>query len=99
MRVGFVGVGKIGHAMCRRFVEGGYEVVAYDLEEAALARIVALGAARARSAADVAARCDIHLLGGPGAGSVGKIANNIMSMCNMLAANEAFLMGKRWGIA
>src|SRR5580765_1210250 len=59
MRIGFVGVGKIGHPMCRRFVEGGYEVVAYDVDDGALSRIAELGAARGTSAADVAARSDV----------------------------------------
>src|SRR4051794_2863916 len=178
--------------MCRRFLDGGYDVVAFDLDADVLARITALGAEAAGGPAEVSSRSDvafcclptpaaveqvvagddgllagagartivdlstndpdvvrrlaeraravgvdfldspvaggvpkaedgtltlivggdeeafervrpllerlgssIHLLGGPGAGSVGKIANNIMSMCNMLAANEAFLVVKR----
>lgn len=59
--IGFVGLGNMGGPMCRRLVEAGYDVVAYDLSVAALQAAVDAGATAATSAADAAARCDVFL--------------------------------------
>ena len=59
--IGFVGLGNMGGPMCRRLVEAGYSVVAFDLSATALDTAVAAGATAASSAADAAARCDIFL--------------------------------------
>lgn len=37
MRVGFLGLGPMGGPMCRRVVEAGYRVAAYDRDADALA--------------------------------------------------------------
>ncbi len=39
MKVGFVGVGMMGGPMCRNVLKGGHEVVVYDLNPDALARV------------------------------------------------------------
>jgi 6-phosphogluconate dehydrogenase len=44
MRLGFVGLGKMGLNMVTRLVEGGHEVVAYDLKQAAVESAGAAGA-------------------------------------------------------
>jgi 3-hydroxyisobutyrate dehydrogenase len=39
MKVGFVGVGMMGGPMCRNVLKGGHEVVVYDLNPDAMARV------------------------------------------------------------
>ena len=38
-RIGFVGLGNIGFPMCRRLLESGYEVLAYDANPEAVSRL------------------------------------------------------------
>ncbi|MGO9497021.1 MAG: NAD(P)-dependent oxidoreductase [Solirubrobacteraceae bacterium] len=53
-RVGFVGLGNMGGPMCGHLVEAGFEVTAFDLDAAALARWVQAGARAAGSVAECA---------------------------------------------
>ena len=56
MKLAMLGLGKMGANMTERLLEGGHEVVAYDLREAAVARAVeggAIGAGSAREVADL----------------------------------------------
>ncbi len=53
-RVGFIGLGNMGGPMCGHLVRAGFEVTAFDLNEAALARLVEAGARGADSAAECA---------------------------------------------
>jgi 3-hydroxyisobutyrate dehydrogenase len=51
----------MGGPMCKRLLDAGYPVTAFDLKNSALEAAVAQGAARAESAADCAAKVDIFL--------------------------------------
>ena len=59
--IGFVGLGNMGRPMCQRLVAAGYPVTAFDINESALAAVVAIGAAAASSATDCAASADVFL--------------------------------------
>lgn len=59
--VGFIGVGRMGGPMARRLVAAGHSLVVYDKQDSAVAALVALGAQRADSPRDVAARADYVL--------------------------------------
>jgi 3-hydroxyisobutyrate dehydrogenase len=59
MRVGFIGTGAMGRPMVKNLIAKGHAVVAYDVVATALAEAVALGAARAGSAAEAAKSADI----------------------------------------
>ena len=59
--LGFVGLGNMGGPMCKRLLDAGYAVTAFDLNAVALDTAVAAGAVRARSAADCATDVDIFL--------------------------------------
>ncbi|MCX6631823.1 MAG: 2-hydroxy-3-oxopropionate reductase [Candidatus Solibacter sp.] len=61
MTVGFVGLGIMGKPMSRNLLKAGYELVVYDVVDSAVVEIVAAGAARGESAADVAARSEITI--------------------------------------
>ena len=60
MKVGFVGLGVMGRPMCLNLLKAGYEVTAYDPFAAkALDEVVAAGAVRGTSNADVASKSDV----------------------------------------
>jgi 6-phosphogluconate dehydrogenase len=51
MRLGMIGIGRMGAAMIRRLIEGGHECVAYDRSKEAVDGVVAHGATGVRSIA------------------------------------------------
>ncbi len=57
-KIGFIGVGIMGRPMAKNLIEQGYQVVGYDLNEDALAQVLAYGAEKGFSPQDVAARTD-----------------------------------------
>lgn len=57
--IGFVGIGMMGLPMSSRLLGAGFEVVAYDIRQEAIDKIVAKGAKPATSAADVASKTDV----------------------------------------
>lgn len=59
-RVGFIGLGIMGRPMCKNLLNAGYTVTAFDpYAHAALDDVVACGALRGESNADVAAKSDV----------------------------------------
>lgn len=60
MKVGFIGLGIMGKPMAKNLLKAGYEVTAFDpFAKANLDEVVAAGAARGESNADVASRSDV----------------------------------------
>jgi 3-hydroxyisobutyrate dehydrogenase-like beta-hydroxyacid dehydrogenase len=55
MKVGFVGLGRMGSGMARRVIEGGHDVAVYDVARGAVDRLVDAGA---RGTASLAEVCD-----------------------------------------
>ena len=74
MQLGFIGVGNIGTPMCRHLIEAGHTVVAYDVSEANLSRIVNLGAQAAASPKAVAQACEVVFSSLPGPREVEQVA-------------------------
>lgn len=58
MRIGMVGLGRMGGNMARRLMQAGHEVVAYDVQTEAVDEIAAEGATPARSLSELAAALD-----------------------------------------
>ena len=54
MKIGFVGVGNIGHHLAASLLRAGFEVTVFDLDKSAIDRLVALGARAANSPSEVA---------------------------------------------
>ena len=54
MRVGFVGVGRLGGHLATSLVNAGFDVVVHDRDDEAVRRLVAAGAETAGSPAEVA---------------------------------------------
>lgn len=63
--IGFIGVGRMGGAMAQRLLDAGHELAVYDPSEVALAPLVARGAQRCSSPAEVASRTTIVLASVP----------------------------------
>lgn len=59
--IGFVGLGNMGSPMCRRLIDSGYQVLAFDINPTATELIGEYGADLASSAVDAAIRCDLLL--------------------------------------
>jgi 3-hydroxyisobutyrate dehydrogenase-like beta-hydroxyacid dehydrogenase len=57
--VGFIGLGIMGGPMAANVLAKGHRLTVHDVDQGAVARLVARGAAAADSPAAVAARCDI----------------------------------------
>jgi 4-hydroxybutyrate dehydrogenase / sulfolactaldehyde 3-reductase len=59
--VGFIGLGTMGGPMARNVMKGGFSLVAYDADAAALRRAVEAGARPAESPREVAAQADVTI--------------------------------------
>jgi 3-hydroxyisobutyrate dehydrogenase len=59
IRVGFIGLGNMGGPMCGHLVEAGFDVTAFDLNDAALVRLVEAGARAAGSVAECARGAEV----------------------------------------
>lgn len=62
MKVGVIGAGLLGTACAQRLIKGGFEVLAYDVDEAKRAAAAKLGAKTAASVAEAAKACAILVL-------------------------------------
>ncbi len=59
MNVGFIGLGVMGAPMAANILKGGHALTVFDLDQAAMARLTALGARAATSPREVGAASDI----------------------------------------
>lgn len=66
VRVGFIGLGKMGSNMSKRLIEAGYQLVVYDIFKEKTRALAELGAQVADSGEDVARQSDVILLSIPG---------------------------------
>jgi 3-hydroxyisobutyrate dehydrogenase-like beta-hydroxyacid dehydrogenase len=60
--VGFIGLGTMGRGMARRLVAAGLAVKVFDVNEAAVADLVAAGATAGGSLAELGATCDVLMI-------------------------------------
>ncbi len=56
MKIAMIGLGKMGANMVQRLLKGGHQVVAFDLNEAAIQAVEAAGAEGARTLDEIAAK-------------------------------------------
>ena len=62
VRVGFIGVGRMGNPICRHILQAGFELTVFDLQAEAMEKLVALGARAATSACQVAQNSRVILV-------------------------------------
>lgn len=58
-KIGFIGLGIMGKPMAKNLIKAGYQLVVYDLNQAAVEEVVAAGAAPGTSPMDVASQVEI----------------------------------------
>ena len=58
MKVGFIGLGNVGHKLAGSLVRNGVDVTVLDLDEGAMARLVEVGAKAGASPAALARECE-----------------------------------------
>ncbi|MYW96118.1 NAD(P)-dependent oxidoreductase [Amycolatopsis rubida] len=66
MKVGYIGLGRMGRGMALNLIKAGYEVVVFDRSADALAAVVGAGARAADSVADLARGVDVVFTSLPG---------------------------------
>lgn len=59
LKVGFIGLGKMGRGMALNLCKKGFKLVVYDINEQAVKDLVSAGAQRGQSAADVSRDVDV----------------------------------------
>ena len=59
MKIGFIGLGIMGKPMAKNLLKAGYDLVAFDVVKPNLDEVVAAGAEKGSSSADVASKCEI----------------------------------------
>lgn len=60
--IGFIGLGIMGESMCKRIIEGDYEVRAYDIDESKRKVMANLGAREATSLEEVASESGVIII-------------------------------------
>jgi 2-hydroxy-3-oxopropionate reductase len=73
-KIGFIGIGIMGYHMSRNLLEAGYPLIAYDVSEEAVNRIVEFGAEKGKSSKEVAILSDIVITMLPDSPDVEKAA-------------------------
>src|SRR5262245_44218055 len=59
MKVGFIGLGRMGRGMARRVLDGGHDLAVYDVVREATAEFAAAGARVASSVKELCAGSDV----------------------------------------
>lgn len=75
--LGFVGLGNMGRPMATRLLNAGWDVIVYDLDEAAVQALVQGGAQPAQSVVDVANKASTVLLSLPNPAIVQTVAQEL----------------------
>lgn len=67
MKVGFIGLGRMGYALASHLLNNHVDLTVYDVQAAPVGKLVAQGASRAANAQDLASRVDLvfTMLPGP----------------------------------
>ncbi|HSK68877.1 MAG TPA: 2-hydroxy-3-oxopropionate reductase [Candidatus Limnocylindria bacterium] len=61
MKIGFIGLGIMGKPMAKNLLKAGYDLTVFDLNQAAVAEVVAAGAKQAKDAREAAGAADVIL--------------------------------------
>jgi 2-hydroxy-3-oxopropionate reductase len=59
MNIGFVGLGIMGKPMARNLVAAGHALTVFDIDDAPVRELVAMGAKAGSSAGDAASKCSL----------------------------------------
>jgi 3-hydroxyisobutyrate dehydrogenase len=90
-QIGVLGLGRMGLPVAHRLVDAGYSVLGFDPDAARLAAAVPHGIQAARSAADVATRCDILVTVLPGPQELREAMLGVGSLAPVLRPGSCWL--------
>jgi len=90
-RVGFVGIGNMGEPACRHLLDKGYEILIYDVDPEALARLGDTPAEPAASPEAVAAEADVVLLSLPNSDVVEEVVFGKSGLTEGLSSGKALI--------
>ncbi len=74
MKIGFIGLGTMGHSMASNLIKAGYDLVVHDVQREAAAPHLAAGAAWADTPRQVAEPCELVFTSLPGPAEVEAVA-------------------------
>ncbi len=90
-RVGFVGIGNIGEPVCRHLLDEGYELMIYDADPEALARLAETPAEPAASPEALAIESDVVLLSLPNSDVVEEVVFGEGGLKEGLSSGKALI--------
>jgi len=99
MKVGFVGLGRMGQGMARRLLDAGHELAVFDQFAAQAASLKASGAHVAASVAEVAARSDIVVTMLVEDATVNEVALGARGLCESMQKGSIHLVMGTHGVA
>jgi 3-hydroxyisobutyrate dehydrogenase-like beta-hydroxyacid dehydrogenase len=99
MKVGFVGLGRMGQGMARRLLDAGHDLSVFDQFAAQAAPLAAAGAHAATSVAELAARSDIVVTMLVEDAAVNEVALASGGLCESLAKGAIHLVMGTHGVA
>jgi 3-hydroxyisobutyrate dehydrogenase-like beta-hydroxyacid dehydrogenase len=99
MKVGFVGLGRMGQGMARRLLDAGHELCVFDQFAAQAAPLTAAGARAAASIGDLAAQSDIVVTMLVEDAAVIQVATAPRGLCESMRKNAIHLLMGTHGVA
>jgi len=99
MKVGFVGLGRMGQGMAGRILEAGNELAVFDLVTAATEPLAAAGARVATSIADLASGCEVVVSMLVHDAAIQSVAFNPDGLCDSLPDGAIHVVMGTHGIA
>ena len=98
MKVGFIGLGRMGHGMASRILQGGHDLAIFDLVPALLEDLGAAGATVADSVADVAAGRDVVISMLPHDEALGALAHSPGGLLECLPEGAIHMVSGTHGV-
>lgn len=99
MKVGFIGLGRMGQGMARRLLDAGHDLSVFDQFAAQAAPLAAAGAHAAASVAEVAARSDVVVTMLVEDAAVNQVALSPRGLCESMPKGTIHLIMGTHGVA
>jgi 3-hydroxyisobutyrate dehydrogenase-like beta-hydroxyacid dehydrogenase len=99
MKVGFIGLGRMGSGMANRLLSSGYELAVFDAVTSQMSPLVIAGARAASSVADVCADCEIVITMLVEDATVSDVALGKKGICDSLSSASIHLVMGTHGVA
>ncbi len=99
MKVGFIGLGRMGSGMANRLLSSGYELAVFDAVTSQMSPLVIAGARAAASVADVCADCEIVITMLVEDATVSDVALGKEGICDSLSSASIPLVMGTHGVA